>query len=176
MTDPADILGTAPIPDDYGVAHTVRISPQLFHEVLVKAGSPAAAENVDDALYRIPLQHGLDPAVALAFFFHESSCGTQGLAVQTRSWGNQRRSPSGKGVVQTIPGRGPFAHFGSWADGLWDWCVLINGAVYRGMGRVTVAQIIPVYAPSLDGNRPARYIEAVIRAVTAWERLSRSAG
>lgn len=32
----------------------------------------------------------------------------------------------------------------------------------------TVEQIVPVYAPSVDGNNEAAYIAAVERAVAAW--------
>lgn len=174
--DTADLLGASPIPGDYTIAGGPRISPGLFHEVLMLPGSPAAAENASDALYAILISYGLDPGVALAFFQHESTYGTRGLAVQTRSWGNQRRSPSGRGTVKTIPGRGPFAHFSTWADSLHDWCIILIGPVYRGAGLITVGQVIPVYAPSSDNNRPASYIAAVVRAVTAWERLSRAAG
>lgn len=153
-----------------------RISPAVFAEVLTRAGSPAAPENTGGALYQIPLAHGLDPAVALAFFQHESTYGTAGLAVQTRNWGNLRRSPTGRGQVREIPGRGPFAHYRTWADSLHDWCALMRGPLYLGAGRATVAQIVPVYAPSSDGNRPAAYVAAVERSVAAWEIVSRAGG
>lgn len=169
-------MRTAPQPADVSVLGPPRISPAVFAEVLAKAGSPAAAENAGDALYQIPIGHGLDPAVALAFFQHESTYGTAGLARTTKSWGNQRRSPSGRGVVRVIPDRGPFAHFERWADGLHDWCVLIKGPVYLGAGRDLVGEIVPVYAPSSDGNRPAAYVRAVLTAVHAWERVSRGGG
>ncbi len=52
---------------------------------------PAASDAA--ALYRIPLDRSLDPAVALAFFAHESTYGTAGVAVHSRNWGNLRRGP-----------------------------------------------------------------------------------
>lgn len=163
-------------PPDYPVRATPRISPALFHEVLTKAGSPALPENAGDTLWRIAVDASLDPAVALAFFQHESTYGTRGLARTTKSWGNQRRSPTGLGTVREIPGRGPFAHFRTWADSLRDWCAIINGPVYAGAGRATVGAIVPVYAPSSDGNVPARYVRAVCTAVAAWEALTRDSG
>lgn len=168
----AATTAAAPLPTDYAVQGAPRISPELFQEVLTLAQSPAAAENAGDALYAIPVAYGLDPGVALAFFFHESKYGTMGIARTTNGWGNQRRSPTGRGEVRVIPGRGPFAHYTSWADSLHDWCALILGAVYVGAGRDLVSEIIPVYAPSSDNNKPAAYIASVVRAVTAWHRLS----
>lgn len=161
---------------DYTLQSPPRISPAQFAEVLRLAGSPALAENVGDALWHIVVSYGLDPAIALAFFQHESSYGKAGLARVTQNWGNVRRSPSGRGVVRTIPGRGPFAHYQSWADSLRDWCEIILGPVYIGNGLTTVSKITPVYAPSSDGNRPASYARAVNTAVATWEALTRDSG
>lgn len=139
--------------------HTPRISRERFRAVL--AHSPALPEA--DACYDICVSTGLDPAVALAFFRHESSYGTQGRAIATRNWGNIRRSQGrAKAVVNG------FAMYASWADSLADWCELIK-ARYVGHGLTTVEAAIPVYAPSSDGNAPARYIAAVRAAVAAWE-------
>lgn len=163
-------------PPDYTFLSPPRISPAQFAEVLRLARSPALAENTNDALWHIPVSYGMCPAVALAFFQHESTFGTAGLARVTNNWGNVRRSPSGRGVVRTIPGRGPFAHYEFWADSLRDWCEILKGPVYIGNGLTTVSKAVPVYAPSSDGNKPAAYIRAVRTAVALWERLSRDSG
>lgn len=161
---------------DYPIAAPPRVSPDVFHRALTRALSPAAAENLGGELYRVCVDRGVDPAIALAFFAHESSYGRAGLATTTKNWGNLRRSPTGRGVVREIPGRGPFAHYLTWADSLHDFCVLLRGPIYEGRGRRTVSQVVPVYAPAGDGNAPLHYINRVNGMVEAWARASDLAG
>jgi hypothetical protein len=141
-----------------------RIAPAVFAGVLAAVNSPAAPDAA--ALYEIPLSWGLDPAVALAFFRHESRCGTQGVAVRTRNWGNLR-----KGQGNHLRNAEGWAWYATWADGLRDWCTLI-ATVYVPRGHTTVETIVPVYAPSSDGNVPAAYIAAVRADVARWQAQS----
>lgn len=170
----ARLLGApaAPLPTDYPMQAAPRISPALFAEVLALAESPAAAENTADALWRIPVSYGLDPGVALAFFFHESKYGTLGVARTTLGWGNMRVSEGNVYPRRDFgEGRGLFAVYPNYRSSLDDWCrYILRRYVQRGL--LTVAQIVPVYAPSTDNNRPPAYIASVVRAVTAWHRLS----
>lgn len=146
-----------------------RISAARFAAVLQQAQSPAAALSAE--LYAICVEEGIDPAVALAFFVHESSAGTAGLTKQfgLKNWGNVR-SPEdiSLGIVIPIPGRGNFAKYASWQAGLRDWCKRIKGPKYAGVGLTTVETILPKYAPSSDNNNPARYAEAVRQMVARW--------
>jgi hypothetical protein len=138
-----------------------RISQALFVRVLGRNMSPAAVEAA--VCYHIPPVYGLDPALALAFFHHESSYGTQGVALATRNWGNLRR---GQGRSTGML-RG-FATYRTWADSLHDWCTLIAN-VYVGSRRlVTVRPALQVYAPTSDGNAPKRYADAVMADVARW--------
>lgn len=142
------------------VAHP-RITPLRFNRVLREAHSPAA--NAADACFGIVCDYGLDPAVALAFFKHESSFGNDGVAVRTRNWGNLRK---GQGhAAKTLNG---WAWYDRWEDGLMDWCILIRDR-YVGRGLTTVDLAIPVYAPSSDNNKPDRYIAAIYAAVASWQ-------
>lgn len=179
VLDGVDVLGAAPsaapLPTDYLIVAAPRISPALFHEVLTKAGSPAAAENDGDALYQIPVGYGLDPACALAWFQHESSYGTKGVAVTTHGWGNMRVSEGGayprREFFRGEQSIGHFAVYPTYRASLDDWCrYLLRRYIQRGL--TTVAAIVPVYAPSTDGNVPARYVASLVRAVTAWRQLS----
>lgn len=155
-------LADPPIADDLAFAGSPRISRNQFVRVLVRAHSPAAVDG--PTLYQIVADAGLDPAVALAFFRHESSCGTAGRAVKTLNWGNMRR---GRG--RQIGHNDGFAVYASWLDSLADWCDHIK-ARYIGMGLDTVRKAVPVYAPSSDNNKPEVYIAAVLRDVRAWQK------
>lgn len=146
---------------DLTIAHAPRISAAQFSRVLVRAASPAAPDAAK--LYAIPPTYGLDSAIALAFFRHESSCGTQGIARTTLNWGNLRRSQG-----RAVGSQGGFAKYARWADSLHDWCVLIRDGYLRGRKLSTVRQVIPIYAPSSDGNAPERYADSVMADVARW--------
>jgi hypothetical protein len=139
--------------------HAPRMSAESFARVLSGNGSPAAAAAAD--LYAILCSYNLDPAVALAFFAHESTYGKYGVAARSLNWGNLRRGARAYKVA------GGFGYYHSWADSLRDWCELINSR-YVACGLGTVELAIPVYAPSSDGNAPARYIAFVRRLVEGW--------
>ncbi|GAB4423204.1 MAG: hypothetical protein OHK0015_00520 [Chloroflexi bacterium OHK40] len=146
-----------------------RISQASFTRILTNAGSPAAPHG--DELYSIIVSYGLDPAVALAFFQHESQYCTTGACARgdLRNWGMLRRAIK--------PGRSSgsgsgFVRYSSWQDGVRDWCELMLGYIGRGMDTVEAA--VPVYAPGSDGNVPTAYISAIRRQVAAWS--GRAAG
>jgi hypothetical protein len=141
-----------------------RISQMTFTGVLVRYKSPCAP--IAAECYAIICEHGLDPAVALAFFGHESVFGTRGIAPSTRNWGNVRTPMRPERVVGTHPRN--FAIFRTWQDGLRDWCERINIRYIDGRGLDTVEKAIPVYAPASDGNNVTRYIEHVNQLVAAW--------
>lgn len=141
-----------------------RISQQQFTRVLERFQSPCAPMAAE--CYEIIVSNGLDPAVALAFFAHESTFGTRGVAVETRNWGNVRTPVKAERTVGTHPRN--FAIFRSWQDGLRDWCERINERYIGQRNLHTVEQAIPVYAPSTDGNNERVYIDHVHRLVADW--------
>ncbi len=143
---------------------TPRISADQFARVLLRAGSPAAPGAIP--IYGNIVGTGLDPAIALAFFAHESTYGRYGIAARSLNWGNLRRGARAYKIESN------FAFYRSWGDSLADWCELILGR-YVGRGLTTVERAIPVYAPSSDGNAPARYIAQVRQLVAAWELVER---
>jgi hypothetical protein len=166
-------------PIDYAFVSAPRCSSAVFSTVLASRNSPATSLATE--LYAIPLSFGLDPAVALAFFDHESKYGTVGLAVETLNWGNIRRGQGREIRHKTFyypngKSRGQFAVYNSWANSLHDWCTLIlNGYVRGGIGRGildTVRRAIAVYAPADDENDPDGYANTVIALVTRWQNQS----
>jgi hypothetical protein len=140
------------------------ISPEKIDAVLRQYNSPAAG--FGKALYDLGVHYGIDPAYALAFFIHESSAGTQGVAAITKSIGNIRCT-AGYDCYQTS-GNGSFRRYSSWEAGAEDWYKLIKDQYVTRWGLKTLEQIIPVYAPSADNNNPTGYIQQVANMVNSW--------
>jgi hypothetical protein len=132
--------------------------------VLRQYRSPAIGSG--QAMYDLGLKYGIDPAFALAFFIHESSAGTKGVAIETKSIGNIRCTP-GYECYQT-QGNGAFRKYSSWESGIEDWYKLIKELYIGKWGLTTVEQILPVYAPVGDKNNPSAYAQHVNKLVTVW--------
>ena len=75
----------------YKVVGQPTIKADLINQVLAYYHSPAQGKG--QALYSLGAKYGVDPVYALAFFMHESSFGTTGVARATRSLGNIRATP-----------------------------------------------------------------------------------
>jgi len=150
--------------DGHGLTSRPTISPAQIDAVLGQYKSPAVGSG--QAVYDLGLRYGINPAYALAFFIHESSAGTQGVAAVTKSFGNIRCTP-GYECYQTS-GNGSFRRYSSWEAGAEDWYKLIKDQYIGKWGLKTLEQIIPVYAPSADRNNPTMYIQQVARLVESW--------
>ena len=159
----------------YSLVGSPSVSADFINRVLTRYHSPAVGEG--QAVYDDGVKYGIDPVFALAFFMHESSFGSTGEARASLSIGNLRCV--GAGYEDLHPScRDNYAWFSSWDDGIEAWYRLIkNGYVQGGIntfiGRnacpcVTVAQIIPVYAPRSDHNDETAYIAAVEQEVNTW--------
>jgi len=142
----------------YRVTGAPTISAHFIDEVLAFYHSPAVG--LGKVLYADGIQYGIDPIYALAFFQHESQFGRLGVARVTLSLGNLRCMPA-------YPCDNGYARFASWQQSALAWYRLIRTA-YVARGLVTLSQIIPVYAPSVDGNNVAAYMAAVEHDVDTW--------
>lgn len=140
------------------------ISPPKIDAVLRSYNSPASG--FGQSLYNLGIKYGIDPAYALAFFIHESTAGTQGVAAITKSIGNIRCT-AGYECYQTS-GNGSFRRYATWEAGAEDWYRLIKDQYINKWGLTTLEQIIPVYAPSADRNNPTAYIRQVANTVQSW--------
>lgn len=144
---------------DYTILAKPRISLERFAKVLRDAKSPAAGPAA--ACYAAAVREGVDPAVLLAVFEHESSFGTRGLAVVNKSFGNLRHA-------------GRFVRYATWPKGAADCARLL--AIYgrneiRPGTRTDTTQTFPfVWAPRADHNDPDAYGDAITRAIAAWIR------
>lgn len=160
------IAAKTPIPvhtGPYSVLGKPTISADFINQVLASYNSPAAGDG--QALYDLGVKYGIDPVYALAFFMHESLFGTTGEARATLSLGNLRCIPTRPCIDQNIGG---FAQMNSWVDGFEQWYKLIRNLYVAQWGRVTIDQIIPVYAPSSDHNDVAGYIAALKHEIDTW--------
>ncbi len=130
--------------------------------LLCQAGSPACGSG--EILYDDMVQAGINPAFALAIFWHESQFGRLGVARLTHSLGNIRCSP---GWPSCLAG---YRSYSSWPASYVDFAELMTHE-YFPRGLVSVEQILPVYAPAADGNDPAVYIYDVLAHMKEWSLL-----
>jgi hypothetical protein len=140
-----------------------RLTLDQFRKVLAYYRSPVLPDAGD--LYATIVSYGLDPGVALAFFVRESGAGTATgycngqNSLDNKNWGNVRGEEDGACGFQKFP---------TWKAGLDTWCrLMIKYYVNRGLNRMEDA--IPVYAPSADGNNPARYIKEMYSYILKWQ-------
>ena len=143
----------------YNVNGSPTISADFINQVLDFYSSPASGKG--QSLYALGVQYDVDPVYALAFFMHESSFGSTGVARVTRSLGNIRATPG----YQSYDG---YRKYATWEAGFADWYKLIKKQYVQQWKLSTIDQIIPVYAPSSDHNDVDAYIQSVKSAVDSW--------
>jgi len=153
--------------DESSVVGPPTVSADFIDRVLAAYGSPAAGTG--QALFDDGVTSGIDPVYALAFFLHEDSFGKTGIGAVNHSLGNIRCSAG-------YACQYGFRSYSTWEEGFRDWYHLILLGYVQGQITIpivghpcrTIEQIIPVYAPSSDGNSVTSYIQAVLTAVRAW--------
>ena len=144
------------------------ISTRRIDQILTAYDSPAAG--LGQYIYDTGVRYGIDPVHVLAIFLHESTMGTAGEATKTMSPGNERCIPDRPCVDLHLGG---YAQMESWQDGFAHlYALLYTGYLKGGISSrcpcVTLNQIVPVFAPSLDGNNEHASIQAWEEAVIAW--------
>ena len=149
-TDPAD---------PYRVDTAPTITVERINAVLDQYQSPAAG--LGQAFYDLGVQYGINPAVALAFFVHESACGTKGVARTTLSVGNIRTTPG----YRDYQG---YRAYDSWSQGIEDFYKLLRDLYIDGWGLHTVADILARYAPPVDNNDTGAYVADVQGLMDSW--------
>ncbi len=153
----------ASAPGSHAVEGQPSITAARIDQVLQKYNSPASGKG--QAFYDLGQKYGIDPAYALAFFIHESSAGTQGIAVTTRSIGNIRYTAD-----SGFENYNGFRKYPSWEASLEDWYKLISSLYIKGWNLRTVEAIVPRYAPTADHNSPPAYINQVNSLVEGWRK------
>ena len=149
----------------YSVVGPNSLSVAFMNSVLAYYHSPAAGKA--QALWNDGVKYGLDSAYALAFFMHESSFGTTGVARVTLSLSNMRCVPEYR-CYNVSSNDGGYSAFDTWEQGFEAWFKLIRNLYVAYWGRITVDQIIPKYAPSSDHNNEAEYIASLKHIIDTW--------
>ncbi len=143
------------------------ITPAQIEQVLQEWNSPAVGHGQE--LYDLGVRYNINPAIALAFFIHESGAGSN------RAWAGWK--PDGTtthniGNIICTPGwrcHGRFRDYNTWGEGMEDWYKLIRDLYVGEWRRETVEDIIPKYAPASDNNDEQAYINSVKRMVEGWQ-------
>lgn len=151
-----------------------------FIAVLRALGSPVSDERAAE-VFRYCIARRFSPAGLLAFFRHESSAGKAGWATRTFSWGNTRPPSFGTahmGVFNqdtgTFYAAGTPYPAGRYLSAYADWVAGGVSTVARFYDHApysrafSVREIVPIWAPSSDGNSPERYIRAVLDDIEQW--------
>jgi hypothetical protein len=159
------ISSLTPIPTHsgpYSVIGKPTITANFINQVLAAYKSPAAGKG--QTLYDLGAKYGIDPIFALAFFMHESTFGTAGVARVTLSLSNMRCVPA----YPCYNYNGGYAKFSSWEQGFEAWYKLIRNLYVAQFGFTTIDKIIPTYAPTSDHNNEAAYIASLKHAIDTW--------
>jgi hypothetical protein len=141
------------------------LSAEQIDAILAAYHSPAAG--LGQYIYDTGVRYNIDPVHVLAIFLHESRMGTTGEARKTMSPGNER-------CIKDRPCvDGRYAQMSSWQDGFAHLFSLLTDGYIKGHVSskcpcTTVSQIVPVFAPSADGNDEQAYIHEWVNAVHAW--------
>ena len=154
---------------DYPILGGPSIDLATFTNILQGAHSPAAGEA--SGLYNAATTYGVDPAVLLAVFQHESSFGTKGVATTTRNVGNLVYQPNSAQFGGYQSGR--WNAYPTWTQGALDASRLLASGLYGRSSGYSTARTFPArWAPSSDGNNPTGYGAALVSSINAWRGLS----
>jgi len=169
-----NIPSNRPQGPEYPVESVPTISPQVYSDVLTNKNSPALRQGFTSRdLYNAALNPGINPAIPLAFFYHESQLGTAGIAtLGINNWGNLRPGSTGflgRAYTTQNTDYGIFRKYRNYMDSLMDWIDLMLGPRYKGL---SLRDALAIYAPSSDGNSPSAYASAVMQLVDAWNKRS----
>mgnify|MGYP005848631041 CR=1 FL=1 len=160
--------GTFHPPGDGRLRGEPSVTPQMIDGILGAYGSPATGQG--QVIYDLGVTWGIDPAWAVAFFIHESTAGTNPIWAGIKPGGATTHNPGNIICTAGFPRcHGRFRDYDSWGDGFADWYRLIAEEYLNGRGHVTIADVVPVYAPSVE-NDVAGYIGTVQSLVDTWRR------
>lgn len=178
-TPPADIVAIArPIVEpsaampagaceagDLRLTCPTRLAASDIDYILVTYGSPAHSTGA--SWVDLGAQYGINAEIALAFFVHESSAGSNPAWAGIKPDGTTTHNV-GNIVCAGYPTcYGRFRDYPSWQEGIEDWYRLIKVEYMEGRGHATVEDVIPVYAPAIE-NDVQNYINQVRSLVTEW--------
>jgi hypothetical protein len=161
----AGLVGPARASGDYALRAPPSLTAEQIDRILDSYASPAAGTG--QIWYNLGLERGIDPAYAVAFFIHESAAGTAQAWAGLKPDGSTTHNVGNIICAGYATCYGRFRDYPSWQVGIADWYRLIDVEYLQGRGHQTVADIIPVYAPSFE-NDVNGYVHVVQRLVDQW--------
>ncbi len=149
-------------PDDL-IARSPSISIVEIGRVLERVNSPILPYAGD--VYAYGKQYGIDPVFALAFWMKESREASDGSVAATY------HNPGYTQGLGTDPHCGRWACWPTWPEGIAGWFHYMR-IFFVDRGIDTVEAILPIYAPSSDGNNTSGYITFVLHWAAVWRAES----
>jgi hypothetical protein len=143
------------------------ISLDVYRQTLCQAGS---ACDEATAMYRALVDAGLDPALALAHAWKETSFGIAGAGrVPLRDLYGENCADE----ADFCDGR--FSGFTSYTNATRAWAALMLSHGYIDAGLTTPDLVLPRYCPVGDGCDPAGYVVQIKQMVEGWRAASSEA-
>ena len=142
------------------------LTAEQIDVILNECNSPAKSTGAD--WVTAGNHYGIDAAYAVAFFYHESTCGSNAAWAGIKPDGTTTHNVGNIICAGYATCFGRFRDYPDWQAGINDWFRLIAIEYVQQRGLTTVAGIIPVYAPSSDNNDVDGYVGAVNELVTEW--------
>lgn len=141
--------------------------PQI-ERVLQEYNSPAVGHGQE--IYDLGIKYGINPAISLAFFVHESGAGSNPAWAGWKPDGTTTHNVGNIICTDGYNCYGRFRDYATWGEGIEDWYILIKDLYVGEWGRKTVDDIIPKYAPASDNNDENGYINVVKDLVNEWQQ------
>lgn len=141
------------------------LTAEQIDVILNECNSPAKSTGAD--WVTAGNHYGIDAAYAVAFFYHESTCGSNAAWAGIKPDGTTTHNVGNIICAGYATCFGRFRDYPDWQAGINDWFRLIAIEYVQQRGLTTVAGIIPVYAPSEENDVDA-YVRTVNELVTEW--------
>jgi hypothetical protein len=144
------------------------ITVEQIEAVLEKYNSPARGHGKE--IYDLGVKYGINPAICLAFFIHESSAGSN------LGWAGRKADGTFTHNIGNIICAGyatcykGHRDYPSWTAGIEDWYRLITREYIQGRGLSTIEEMLPIYCPVNDGCATDRYITLVNSMINEWKQ------
>ncbi|MFH1056210.1 MAG: hypothetical protein V1717_00185 [Candidatus Micrarchaeota archaeon] len=144
------------------------ISPEQIRKILDSYKSPAAGS--EQCFFDLSYEYNIDVAFMLGFFLKESSMGrAKGYSTHHAIGNIVKSAPGSQFCSSTKRVNSRFCGYDSWCDAAAHWYYYIkNSKLYIPKGKDTPEEILPIYAPASDGNKPYAYAAMVNKCVNSW--------
>ncbi|MBI3587790.1 M23 family metallopeptidase [Candidatus Micrarchaeota archaeon] len=149
------------------------ISQKTVESIIGHYGSPALLEpGFPQCVMSAGANAQMDPVFFLAWSLHETALGNTGVGTPEKAknmGGLSKGIADAPGIATTLyyAPKHAYKKYSSYCDYAKDWFAYMN-RMYVNKGQGTVEQIIPIYAPSSDGNDVDGYVKTIRAVVARW--------